>query len=56
MAAALPTWAETHTLQPYAYVQSHGVNRVDTGYCAKLVAKGETVYVSIPKGFMVIVK
>lgn len=30
-----PSWAETHTLKPYAYVQSHGVNRVDTGYCAK---------------------
>ena len=30
-----PSWAETHTLQPYAYVQSHGVNRVDTGYCAQ---------------------
>ena len=27
--------AATHTLQPYAYVQSHGVNRIATGYCAK---------------------
>lgn len=34
-----PTWAETHTLQPYAYVQSHGVNRVDTGYCAKTLSR-----------------
>ena len=31
--------AETHTLQPYAYVQSHGVNRVDTGYCAKALSR-----------------
>ena len=30
-----PALAATHTLQPYAYVQSHGVNRIATGYCAK---------------------
>ena len=34
-----PSWAETHTLQPYAYVQSHGVNRVDTGYCAQTLSR-----------------
>ena len=34
-----PSLAETHTLQPYAYVQSHGVNRVDTGYCAKTLSR-----------------
>ncbi len=34
-----PSLAETHTLQPYAYVQSHGVNRVDTGYCAKALSR-----------------
>ena len=39
--AAIPmsALAETHTLQPYAYVQSHGVNRVDTGYCAKALSR-----------------
>ena len=31
--------AETHTLQPYAYVQAHGTNRVDTGYCAKPLSR-----------------
>ena len=31
--------AETHALQPYAYVQSYGVNRVDTGYCAKSLSR-----------------
>ncbi len=39
VAAALPSLAETHTLQPYAYVQSHGVNRIDTGYCAKTLSR-----------------
>lgn len=34
-----PSLAETHTLQPYAYVQSHSVNRVDTGYCAKTLSR-----------------
>ena len=34
-----PSLAETHTLQPYAYVQSHGVNRIDTGYCAKTLSR-----------------
>ena len=34
-----PSLAETHTLQPYAYVQSHGVNRVDTGYCAQTLSR-----------------
>ena len=32
--AALTSYAEMHTLQPYAYVQSYGCNRVDTGYRA----------------------
>lgn len=27
--------AATHSLQPYAYVKSQGVNWIDTGYCAK---------------------
>ena len=31
--------AETHTLQPYAYVQSYGVNWIDTGYCAKPLSR-----------------
>ena len=31
--------AETHTLQPYACVQAHGTNRVDTGYCAKPLSR-----------------
>jgi len=35
----LPASAETHTLQPYAYVQSKGVNRVATGYCAKPLSR-----------------
>ena len=35
IAAALPSYAETHALQPYAYVESHGHNAVDTGYYAK---------------------
>jgi hypothetical protein len=31
--------AETYTLKQYAYVESHGVNRVDTGYCAKPLSR-----------------
>ena len=31
--------AETHTLQPYAYVQSYGVNAVDTGCYATKTTK-----------------
>jgi hypothetical protein len=40
-AAVLPCMAlaETHTLQPYAYVQAHGTNRVITGYCAKPLSR-----------------
>ena len=34
-----PSLAATHALQPYAYIQSHGVNRVATGYCAKGVSR-----------------
>ena len=30
--AFLPASAKTHALQPYAYVQSYGGNRVETGY------------------------
>ena len=37
--APSPSLAETHALQPYAYVQAHGVNRVDTGYCAKPLSR-----------------
>ncbi len=33
--APAPSYAETHTLQPYAYVESYGHNAVDTGYYAK---------------------
>ena len=33
--APAPSFAETHTLQPYAYVESYGHNAVDTGYYAK---------------------
>lgn len=41
VAAILPgvTLAETHALMPYAYVQAHGTNRVDTGYCAKPLSR-----------------
>ena len=41
VAALLPgvAVAETHTLQPYAYVQAYGTNRVDTGYCAKSLSR-----------------
>ena len=28
--APAPSWAETHTLQPYAFVRAYGVNAVDT--------------------------
>ena len=35
MAAAMPVIAETQALRPYAFVQSYGVNRVDTGYLPK---------------------
>lgn len=38
-AASSPVCAETHSLQPYAYVQSYGCNGVDTGYCAKDTTK-----------------
>ena len=37
--APSPSLAATHALQPYAYIQSHGVNRVATGYCAKGVSR-----------------
>ena len=41
VAAVLPdvALAETHTLQPYAYVQAHGTNRIDTGYYAKPLSR-----------------
>ena len=41
VAAILPgiALAETHTLQPYAYVQAHGTNRVNTGYYAKPLSR-----------------
>ena len=41
VAAILPgvALAETHTLMPYAYVQAHGTNRVDTGYYAKPLSR-----------------
>ncbi|MBQ3289771.1 MAG: hypothetical protein IJH50_10210 [Kiritimatiellae bacterium] len=41
VAAILPnaSLAETHALMPYAYIQAHGTNRIDTGYCAKSLSR-----------------
>ena len=54
--APSPSFAETHALQPYAYVQSYGVNAVDTGCYATKTTKYfidfEYTSLSAKKGLM----